>query len=444
MITTRRPAEQRPVPTLPVLAVVVGYLVALLVAISSGASYDVWGGVIVAPILVAITFPIVSRAARRQDDLRERNLILTALILKLVGSLVRYAVSFEVYERADATGYDTIGRQIAAAIRGGDFTPEIAGVGGSGTRFVQKLTGWVYAAIGPSKLGGFLVFSWLGFWGLYLFYRAFRKAFPQGDHRRYALLVFFLPSLLFWPSSIGKDAWMTFTLGITAYGAARLLTRQRGGLAIVALGLWATAAVRPHITVVVLAGLMAGILLRRPRHGSPLNSVTKAACLAVMLAAGLLLVARVESFFGVEGVDSQAAEAVFDETQRRSSQGDSAFESERVRSPLDLPGAVLAVLFRPFPTEVHNAQSAIASLEGLTLLVLCVRSGGRLGALPRHVLRAPYVAFAATFTALFIFAFSSVGNFGIIARQRVQVFPFVLVLLAVPVTTSAKAEDVRR
>ena len=31
-----------------------------------------------------------------------------------------------------------------------------------------------------------------------------------------------------------------------------------------------------------------------------------------------------------------------------------------------------------------------------------------------------------------VFAFSSVGNFGIITRQRTQVFPFVLVLLALP------------
>ena len=34
---------------------------------------------------------------------------------------------------------------------------------------------------------------------------------PTGDHRRYALLVFFMPSLLFWPSSIGKESWMLFT-----------------------------------------------------------------------------------------------------------------------------------------------------------------------------------------------------------------------------------------
>jgi hypothetical protein len=44
----------------------------------------------------------------------------------------------------------------------------------------------------------------------------------------------------------------------------------------------------------------------------------------------------------------------------------------------------------------------------------------------------PYVAFAVSYTAMFVFAFSSVGNFGIMTRQRTQVLPLVLVLLAIP------------
>jgi hypothetical protein len=37
-----------------------------------------------------------------------------------------------------------------------------------------------------------------------------------------------------------------------------------------------------------------------------------------------------------------------------------------------------------------------------------------------------------------VFAFSSVGNFGIITRQRTQVFPMVLVLLALPAVSRAR------
>ena len=42
------------------------------------------------------------------------------------------------------------------------------------------MTGIVYTVTGPSLIGGYLVFSWLGFWGLLLFFRAFQIAVPHG------------------------------------------------------------------------------------------------------------------------------------------------------------------------------------------------------------------------------------------------------------------------
>ena len=44
-------------------------------------------------------------------------------------------------------------------------------------------------------------------------------------------------------------------------------------------------------------------------------------------------------------------------------------------------------------------------------------------------LRHPYVAFAMLYTFIFIYAFSTFGNFGIITRQRVQLYPLVLVFV---------------
>ncbi|HEX2375354.1 MAG TPA: hypothetical protein VHO93_15345, partial [Actinomycetota bacterium] len=44
----------------------------------------------------------------------------------------------------------------------------------------------------------------------------------------------------------------------------------------------------------------------------------------------------------------------------------------------------------------------------------------------------PYVAFVAVYSLLFVFAFSTISNFGILARERTQVLPFFLVLLAIP------------
>ena len=113
---------------------------------------------------------------------------------------------------------------------------------------------------------------------MFYMYRAFVVAIPDGNRRSYARLLFFLPSMLYWPSSIGKEAWMLFCLGLAAFGTARLLTgRPWRGLALAGTALWLGALVRPHVTgmaavamlVTVTAVLAHPATLRRaPMAGS--------------------------------------------------------------------------------------------------------------------------------------------------------------------------------
>ena len=67
----------------------------------------------------------------------------------------------------------------------------------------------------------------------------------RGGPTRY--LFFFIPSLLFWPSGIGKEAWMMFGLGLAAYGVAKVLRVARGEASWLSTGLWLAGLVRPHV-----------------------------------------------------------------------------------------------------------------------------------------------------------------------------------------------------
>jgi hypothetical protein len=96
---------------------------------------------------------------------------------------------------------------------------------------------------------------------------------------------------------------------------------------------------------------------------------------------------------------------------------------------------VVTVLFRPFAFEVSNLQALLAALEGTMLMVLFVLSIPRLRRIPRRLRKQPYITYCVTYAILFCFIFSAFQNFGILARQRVLVFPLVLVLLALPLTT---------
>src|SRR5262249_37836804 len=143
--------------------------------------------------------------------------VATALGLHLVGSLFRYFIIQAVYHGvADANGYYGAGKVLAPMFRSLEFPSLRAPY--FGTPFVNWTTGIRFAAIGTSMLGGFVLPSALAFVGGWYFYKAFRVAFPEGDARLFAWVVFFLPSMWYWPSSLGKDSLVVMFLGLAAYG----------------------------------------------------------------------------------------------------------------------------------------------------------------------------------------------------------------------------------
>ena len=388
--------------------------------------------------LVAVTVSILAlgcliwvfyRITLHETDVVLRRLIALGLIAKLAGSALRFTVMGELYGgRGDFNRYFRTGTEIAAQIRSGSIPDQARE---TGTPFMDFVVGVVYTVV-PDRLWiGFLVFALLSFAGAYLFLQAFRLTMPDGNHRLYAALVFFTPTMVFWPSSIGKEAWLVFALGVAAYGAARVLRRARFGYLIAALGGSAVFLVRPHMGA--LFGLaFAGAFALRFRDTTVRRSAAGWAIGLVLVGVGAGYAA---TNFGEElprgrGVEEASLDAVAEETQRRTATGGSEFDSRPVRKPADFVHAAITVPFRPFPMEGHNVQAQLAGLEGVLLLLLILVSLPRLTALPRALLRQPYLALAGAYSVGFIIAFSNVGNFGILTRQRAQLLPFLFVLLA--------------
>lgn len=416
------------------LGAAVAYLILLSLAMST-VSYDIWAALVLAPVLAALTLPLIRNVVGKDDPTMIR-LISLAFVAKLAGSAVRYFVTFELYdEAADALGYHEAGSRIAEGYWEGTLAaaleadvPEL-----TGTPFIRVVTGVFYVFTGPSLLGGFLLFGFLSFIGMLLFYRALRVAYPAADHRRYAVLLFFLPTLLYWPSSIGKEAWMVLTLGLATYGVALVLTHQLAGYAYAGIGLIGTAMVRPHMTALVFAALaFAYIMRRRSWSESASGPFGKLAGIVVLLLVGGVVLSQAAAFFDLDELDPESVDTVLEYTEQQSSQGGSEFDSVRPQGPADYPAAFMAVLFRPYVWEANSAQMMVAAAEAMTLLVLFMKSWRRLARMPTTLFRVPYVAYCVAFTVMFTLAFSSISNFGNMTRQRTQVFPYVLVLLAIP------------
>ena len=417
-----------------------------IVVFAQAGSYETWLAIVVGPVLFAVSIPALARQAAREDDRALFWLLILALAAKLIGAILRNYIELGVYGgKADSAAYYRSGIEIAERFRSGVFDTGLDTL--IGTNFIEFATGILYTVLGPSKLAGFMVYSWLSFWGLFMFYRAFRVALPEGRGRTYARLVFFLPSLLIWPSAIGKDAWMVFALGLASYGVARLLSGMTwSGVAWAGIGMWLAAFVRPHIAGMAGLALVAGYLLRRPREElRQLAPVAKVLGLAAFAVVAVVLVMKADQFLRGSGIETDTGlTTVLTQTAERTQRGGSEFAPSLFTSPERAPIAVLTVLYRPLISEIGSAQTAAAALETTFLLLLSIVRFGWIVSALRNLRRRPYLAYALVYCILFIVAFSGIANLGIVVRERVQLLPFFLVFLSFPpgvITGEASTPD---
>ena len=173
---------------------------------------------------------------------------------------------------ADWKRYDQQGSILGPEFRHFDFSmtgANVRGIVNDGS--VSIATGVVMAIVGTNQIATFLVFSWFSFLGTVLFYRAFTLTFAEArpGHRRYAYMLFFMPSLIFWTADVSKEAIMLLSLGVTAYGAAKVLAHRRGGFSLMALGVAIGILIRPNELLLVLGGFAVALMIRP--SGDPRN-----------------------------------------------------------------------------------------------------------------------------------------------------------------------------
>lgn len=425
------------------ITIAVAYLAAVAWMMAN-TSFDLWGAFVVAPPLGLLATWFIFRLFRGSQ--RPLAVVMSAgLVVKLGGVMARYWVGFEAYGGSiDAARYHEAAARMVGRIRGGD-----AGYGlllpadGGGTLFLEKFTGMVYVVTGPSRLAGFLVFGLIGYLGVVLMVKAAVIAVPGLAARRYAVLCALSPSLVYWPSSIGKEAYMLASLGLVAFGVARVMSRRRllPSLAVVGLGLAAASMVRPHLALLWLAGIVPALLVAfvRARGGRPGHVAVQRAVLAGVLlvaAAGTLFLSRYALEFLTFTEDTTPSgdtlSAILQETTRRTAQAGSNFEPPSVDRVQDWPYAIVRTLTRPLPFEARNLFQLLTSLEIAALLALCVLWWGRTKHLVWATLTVPFVAYAMSVLVVSGLVYSSFANLGVLARQKSLVMPFLLLIPCVP------------
>src|SRR3990172_1651701 len=296
------------------------------------------------------------------------NVLLVSFGLKLFAAWFR----FYAHLLADAFVYSETGAEIAEQLSRGQW-PALPDY--TGTEFVRLFTGLVYFVTGPTTYGATILWAWIGLLGMLFFYKAFTTAFPNGHRRLFMLMM------------------------------------------------------RPHIAGVFVVAL-AAFALTRPIRAGMLTPVIRLFGLLLFVAIAVGVVRTAAGFVRLESLAAQDVLEFIEVRRERTMQGGSAFEQVNPTTPSGLALAIPTVLFRPFPWEANNVFALVAALEGLGLFMLIVYRWRSVVAALAGSLRDGYLLMMLVYSLLFIFFFSEIANFGIIARQRVQLFPFIFIMIS--------------
>ena len=364
------------------------------------------------------------------------------LILRVVGAITYFALVMRVYGRGDFELYFQAGVDIAERIWAGDwsaFTESSRWHGGHwwGTQFVIFTTGVIVALIGPTILGAFVVFSFVGFMGLAGFAVAFRRSFPFEHPARYARWIWLLPSLWFWPASIGKEAVLLLALGLAVMGYVG--RGDRVSWTPLLAGMLLLSAVRPQLAAVTAVSIVVAQSLGFGERWTFRRAIQSVVLIALAIA-GLSFSL---STLGMSGAEPEEVQAYLEARAATAAVGGTAADAAGV-GWRNAPQALVNILFRPLPWEATNAPNLLAALElaGFWLIVAFRwRDVSRaLWRWRQHRL----TRFGLAFTLLYAGSLGMVVvNLGIIARQRIFIFPLLFLFVEAAATRHAAARASR-
>ncbi len=384
--------------------------------------YEYGASLALVPLCVIVNMAGVVHFSRKDPFLRTNLPI--ALLVKIAAAGLYLFMLFHVYGGGDALRYFEQGLELASQFSTrGEFV--ILDPFWS-TNFIYMVTSALIIVFGKAFPFFVVLFSTFSFWGEYFAYRAFCIAMPNGDRDLAGLLIFFLPSIVFWPATLGKDALIFFFIALSSYGLAVILRSPRArGYAALAIGLVGVLLVRPHVAAMLGLALTVPYAFARNRSGLS-GLLVKLVCVPLLFAGTYYLVVQATDFLAIEKPTSSTT--VIKRISKNTYQGGSAFGGEESIGRRLLLSPFL--LIRPFPWEVHNPQSAVAAAEGLLLLWLLFRRWAVVIGAFRGLPSSAFMTFVVVYFVEFSLAYGAVTtNFGVLTRERVMLLPYASMLL---------------
>jgi hypothetical protein len=292
-----------------------------------------------------------------------------------------------------------------------------------GTAFMFLLAYPLSQVLNLSFLTVSLIFSLLGFLGFVFFLLTILQAGTIKRLQVYGIKIFplilFLPNMHFWSGGLGKDTVMFFALNLFIFS----LTKPSRYIIGIAISFYLAYMIRPHIALLMVVGLGFALLT-----STGIGFIWRILLLALSIYVFVLIAPSVFDFIGVE---EDSLGTIADVSQIRSK----TLARATVGSAIDISNynvaqKILTFFYRPLFVDAGSAFGLFISVENLFYLILTLASF-RLNffqeflRMPAYLKASVFILFSSAF-----FLSSSMGNLGIIIRQKNMVM-FMLLLIVV-------------
>lgn len=372
------------------------------------------------PLALTCCVPLIRWTAG--SDRHLQGLLFVAFFARLAGAFTNYAFLLHSFgDLRDIDGYHSAAVHLSGRTEFLTSAAPAVFLTGPTGRLSSAMSLWVTFVDGRVE-GLFVVFATLSFIGTCQILKAVTSSVPDLARRRYIYLLLFSPSLLLHPTVPGKDAWMMLALGFVAMGLSRLAQSRMtvGAVGYIASGLTLAWVVRPHIAGVAAMSIALMLFTTTKISLPPVARLLIGAPLLVAVTYFMTQLLAQKNFSSID--------QVLDSTAAYTGQGGSSFATLPFLSPIGAPVGIATVLARPFPFEALGLAQLLTSAEGLFVAWLTI---GALKIAPRlrSLRQSPLTQFAIFLLLFTVPMFASISNFGTLARQRVQVWPFLFILL---------------
>lgn len=360
-----------------------------------------------------------------------KTLLIAGIALRGLGSVFRYWVIFDYYKGlGDAALYYDLALPYADQLRRLDFSffydpTEWLGDNWWGTQFVYFVSAIFLTFIGSTILGEFIVFSLLAYVGLIGFAIAFRRHYPDHSLTPYIRWIWLFPSLWFWPASVGKEAIVLAGIGLAVAG---FIGRGQINWILLSCGMFLVFGIRPQVAAVVFVSFVFAYWLSLGGRWTVWRLAQGAAILAVGVV-GIWISLRT---IGAGGFDAEGVKGYMASDPARRVGGKSSIEAVPI-GIVGVPLGIINTLFRPIPFEAGNPMVLISSLEIWFFWVIAWFRRRKVMQALKNWQTDRLIGMALPFVLLYSMSLGMmVTNLGIIARQRVFLFPFLFLLLEAP------------